>query len=97
MRRGDGLYRIGVVVAHNGPGVDDGLVPGASGAAASGGGSCIFLHVWNGPGSTTSGCTAMPDAALQEILAWLDASAEPVLVQLPRPEFGRLRAAWALP
>ena len=97
MRRRDGLYRIGVVVAHNGPGVADGLVPGASGSAVRGGGSCIFLHVWNGPGSTTSGCTAMPDAALQEILAWLDADAEPVLVQLPQAELDRLRTAWALP
>lgn len=97
MRRRDGLYRIGVVVAHNGSGVAESLVPGAAGAVVRGGGSCIFLHVWNGPGSTTSGCTSMPDAALQEILAWLDASAEPVLVQLPRAERDRLRAAWALP
>jgi L,D-peptidoglycan transpeptidase YkuD (ErfK/YbiS/YcfS/YnhG family) len=97
MRRRDGLYRIGVVVAHNGPGVDGGLVPGGGTAPVRGGGSCIFLHVWNGPGSTTSGCTAMPDPALQEILAWLDTRAEPVLVQLPRAERDRLRAVWALP
>jgi L,D-peptidoglycan transpeptidase YkuD (ErfK/YbiS/YcfS/YnhG family) len=102
MRRGDGLYRIGVVVAHNGPGVDDALVPGGSADAVRtstvrGGGSCIFLHVWNGPGSTTSGCTAMPDASLQAALAWLDDDADPVLVQLPRPGFDRLRTPWALP
>ena len=97
MRRADGLYRIGVVVAHNGPGVDPALVAGQGGAAVPAGGSCIFLHVWNGPASTTSGCTAMPDAALQAILAWLDADAEPVLVQLPRAERARLARAWGLP
>lgn len=97
MRRGDGLYRIGVVVAHNGPGVDGALVPGGGPAASPAGGSCIFLHVWRGPGSTTAGCTAMPDASLQDVLAWLDADAEPVLVQLPRAERDRLRPAWALP
>ena len=98
MRRGDALYRLGVVVAHNGPGVASELIPQARGAEpVAGGGSCIFLHVWRGPASTTSGCTAMPDADLQGVLAWLDAAAEPVLVQLPRPVYARLRAPWALP
>ncbi len=100
MRRRDGLYRIGAIVAHNGPGVDPALVPGArltEDAPAAGGGSCIFLHVWRGPGSTTAGCTAMPDARLAEVLAWLDADADPVLVQLPAGQAERLRALWGLP
>ncbi len=100
MRRRDGLYRIGAIVAHNGPGVAPDLVPGArlaDAAPVAGGGSCIFLHVWRGPGSTTAGCTAMPDERLAEVLAWLDADAEPVLVQLPRAEHRRQRGAWGLP
>ena len=97
MRLREGIYRIGVIVAHNGPGVDRGLVPGVSGAAVRAGGSCIFLHVWRSPTTATAGCTAMPDAALQEILAWLDDEAEPVLVQLPRAERARLGRAWGLP
>ena len=97
MRRTDGLYRIGVVVAHNGAGVDPALVSSPSAPTVASGGSCIFLHVWSGPASTTSGCTAMPDASLQTILAWLDADAEPVLVQLPRSERRRLGRAWGLP
>lgn len=105
MRRTDGLYRIGVIVAHNGRGVDPAVLPTssltASGAPASepvaGGGSCIFLHVWRGPGTSTSGCTAMPDPALQGVLAWLDAEADPVLVQLPEAEADRLREPWGLP
>ena len=85
MRRRDVLYRRGVVVAHN------------DGPPAPGAGSCIFLHVWRGPGSTTSGCTAMPEDRLAEAMAWLDAASEPVLVQLPAAEYRRLRAPWALP
>lgn len=84
MRRADDLYRLGVVVAHNQP-------------AEAGAGSCIFLHVWSGPGTTTSGCTAMRDAAMDVVAGWLDADAAPVLVQLPEAEYARLRAAWALP
>ena len=101
MRRRDGLYRIGAIVAHNGPGVDRDLLPAAAsvdGAApVSGAGSCIFLHVWNGPRSTTAGCTAMADPALAEILAWLRADADPVLVQLPAGVRRGLQARWALP
>ena len=98
MRRADSLYSLGVVVAHNGPGVAASLVPDASGAEPlAGGGSCIFLHVWSGPGSSTSGCTAMPSADLQRVMGWLDARQRPVLVQLPAPEAARLREAWGLP
>ena len=101
MRRSDGLYRIGVIVAHNGPGVDASLLPGSDAPAASepvpGGGSCIFLHVWRGAGTSTAGCTAMPDPALQEVLAWLAAEADPVLVQLPEAEAAQLRGPWGLP
>ena len=100
MRRRDGLYRIGAIVAHNGPGVAPDLVPGArlaDAAPVAGGGSCIFLHVWRGPGTSTAGCTAMPDERLAEVLAWLDADEMPVLVQLPRAEYVRQRSAWGLP
>lgn len=98
MRRSDHIYRIGAVVAHNGPGVAASLLPAARGAApVPGGGSCIFLHVWRTPTTATSGCTAMPDQALATTLAWLDAAADPVLVQLPRAAYERLAAAWALP
>ena len=84
MRRRDDLYRIGVVVAHNG-------------SAEPGAGSCIFLHVWRGPGTTTAGCTAMQGDIMDAVVAWLDATAVPVLVQLPEVEYARRRAAWALP
>ena len=82
MRRSDALYRVGVVVAHNDPAVPRG-------------GSCIFLHQWSGPRSTTSGCTAMAAAPLDALVAWLRPGA--VLVQLPETPYRRLRRAWRLP
>jgi D-alanyl-D-alanine dipeptidase len=62
-----------------------------------GNGSCIFLHIWDGPGSSTAGCTAFPRADVERLVAWLDASKHPVLVQLPAAEYARLRSRWALP
>ncbi|HST59184.1 MAG TPA: L,D-transpeptidase family protein [Longimicrobium sp.] len=85
MRRPDDLYEWGVWVDHN------------SAPPAPGGGSCIFLHVWAGPGAPTSGCTAMAEADLRAVLAWLDPRARPVLVQLPRDVYGALRGTWELP
>ena len=100
MRRADSLYSLGVVVAHNGPGVSTDLVPSLAAedrAPVAGGGSCIFLHVWRGSGSSTAGCTAMPSAALRRVMAWLDADLRPVFVQLPQAERDRLAEAWGLP
>lgn len=77
-------YRWGMVIEHNA-----GAVPGA--------GSCIFLHIWSGPSQGTAGCTAMAERDLDALLHWLDAKAAPRLVQLPEPEYARLRAAWSLP
>lgn len=82
MRRDDDLYRAGVVVAHNDPAVPRG-------------GSCIFLHLWSGPRSTTVGCTALPPAPLDALVAWLRPGA--VLVQLPEAAHRRLRRPWRLP
>ncbi len=61
-------YRWGVVVDYNTP-------------AQPRRGSCVFLHIWSGPGSTTTGCTAMPQEDLQTLLRWLDPTANPQLVQ----------------
>jgi L,D-peptidoglycan transpeptidase YkuD (ErfK/YbiS/YcfS/YnhG family) len=85
LRRSDELYRWGVWVDHN------------SDPPAPMGGSCIFLHVWAGPGAATSGCTAMAESDLRQVLAWLDPRARPVLVQLPAAQYERLRGAWTLP
>jgi D-alanyl-D-alanine dipeptidase len=85
MRRPDFLYRWGVWVDHN----TAPQVPGR--------GSCIFIHIRARPGAPTSGCTALDEADVRRILAWLDPRARPVLVQLPEAEYRRLRGAWGLP
>ena len=86
MRRRDDAYRFGVIVEH-----DWGArrQPGA--------GSCIFLHIWGGPGSSTVGCTAMSADNLATLLRWLDPARAPVLVQLPREQYRQLHALWRLP
>lgn len=82
MRRPDDLYSLGAIVDHN-----PRRAPGA--------GSCIFLHVWEGPDSTTVGCTAMDHDRLSTLLDHLGKS--PVFVLLPRAEYSALRDPWGLP
>jgi L,D-peptidoglycan transpeptidase YkuD (ErfK/YbiS/YcfS/YnhG family) len=57
-------YRAGVVVTYNGARTRAGRarLGGRGAGAVPGRGSCIFLHVWDGPGRTTAGCTAMEAA-----------------------------------
>jgi len=84
MRRDDNLYEWVLDTAHN---------PDAKPS----GGSCIFLHVWSGPESTTIGCTAMAKSKLEALLAKLDPTAQPLYVLLPRAEYQRVATAWGLP
>lgn len=49
----------------------------------SGKGSAVFIHLWNGKGSFTSGCTAMSEDNLLRIIRWLDPDKRPYLLQLP--------------
>ena len=85
MLRDDDLYRFAITEGHN-------LNPREKGA-----GSCIFLHIWRGPDSFTAGCTAMSGENITRLLGWLDPSRYPVLVQLTRADYDRLRSAWGLP
>lgn len=78
------LYRLGVMVGYNRP-------------PRAGRGSCIFLHVWDGPNSVTAGCTAMEESQLRTVVQWLDPARSPVLVQLTDGAYERRRASWALP
>ena len=85
MRRPDDLYRLLVWVGHN----DE--------PTQAGGGSCIFLHFRETPRDVTAGCTAFDKGRMEELLAWLDPAAHPVLVQLPEALRQKLRADWGLP
>ncbi len=68
MRMQDHQYQWGLLVEHNA-----GAVPM--------GGSCIFLHIWKAPGASTSGCTAMKEEDMMELIGWLNIDKKPVLVQ----------------
>ena len=85
MLRRDDLYRFGIVIDHN----MDPIIAGQ--------GSCIFMHIWNGPSQGTAGCTAMAAQHLERLILWLNPVAMPILVQLPIQEYGRLRIPWNLP
>jgi len=60
-------------------------------------GSCIFLHNWSQPNETTAGCTEMQPSKLKEIIYWLDASSDPILVQLTQQLFNVYQKPWNLP
>jgi len=62
-----------------------------------GNGSCIFIHIWGNEQEGTAGCTAMKEADLLQILHWINSSANPVLVQLPKKEYLKFSAQYSLP
>jgi D-alanyl-D-alanine dipeptidase len=55
--------------------------------ARSRGGSCIFLHIWRARGKGTSGCTAVPESAMNVLQNWLKPIYKPALAILPRQQF----------
>lgn len=79
------VYRLGIIVDYNAE------------PAVKARGSCIFFHIWNGPRSTTVGCTALDALELERLVAWLDPRARPAVVQLPDTAYAALRTAWQLP
>ncbi|MCX6061679.1 MAG: L,D-transpeptidase family protein [Campylobacterales bacterium] len=70
MRRNDDLYRYGAVIEYNR-------------RAEKGRGSCIFFHLNRPTYTPTSGCTAMDEKPLLELLQWLDPDKNPRLLQIP--------------
>lgn len=68
MKRDDDLYKYGVVIEYN----TESTVPGE--------GSAIFLHVWRGPDSPTSGCVALSEKNMLKLLKWLDRTQRPVII-----------------
>ncbi|MFY8273056.1 L,D-transpeptidase family protein [Pseudoalteromonas sp. SSDWG2] len=80
----DDLYKKGIVVAHNPDNID-------------GAGSCIFMHLWRDADKPTAGCTAMAEADMDALLAWLDKDKQPLMVILPRMEYALKQSQWQLP
>jgi D-alanyl-D-alanine dipeptidase len=85
MRRSDAALTWAVRVDHNARPV------------VAGQGACVFLVAHAGEPAPTVGSTAMPLAALEPLVAWLSASAEPLLVQLPESEYQALIRDLKLP
>jgi L,D-peptidoglycan transpeptidase YkuD (ErfK/YbiS/YcfS/YnhG family) len=84
MLRNDVVYRWGLFIDHNRN-------------KRAGDGSCIFMHIWEGPHKGTTGCTAMDEVDLKRVIAWLDPKARPLLVQFPQAEYSQLQKSWQLP
>jgi D-alanyl-D-alanine dipeptidase len=78
-------YEMGVIVGYNAP------------RPTRGRGSCIFLHIWGGPDSHTAGCTAFDRDELRQVIEWLDASKQPILVQMPAATYAHWQRTWGLP
>ncbi len=91
MRETGEAYRLGILVDHND------IAGPSSKSPARGAGSCIFLHIWQGAGHGTAGCTAMAPAEIEVLLRWLDPKRKPLLVQLTAEEFARVMKPWGLP
>jgi D-alanyl-D-alanine dipeptidase len=86
MRRSDGAYTWVVRVEHNAKPI------------VAGQGSCIFLHAHpSAAAEPTTGCTAMAMKDLEELVKWLAADAQPLLVQVPKDEATALVDEWKLP
>jgi D-alanyl-D-alanine dipeptidase len=84
MLRDDHLYKWGLVVQHN-----PAAIPGA--------GSCIFLHIWKNSATATTGCTAMAESDLLNLIHWLTPAANPILVQMPLGNYPAFQAKFGLP
>jgi L,D-peptidoglycan transpeptidase YkuD (ErfK/YbiS/YcfS/YnhG family) len=78
MHRPDGVYRYGAVIGYND-------------TAQRGRGSCIFIHLNHADKHPTSGCTAMDEVPLLELLKWLDPVKKPQIVQVLKSECGKYR------
>jgi L,D-peptidoglycan transpeptidase YkuD (ErfK/YbiS/YcfS/YnhG family) len=78
-------YELGVFVAHNTYPVEPGR------------GSCIFLHVWKDANTGTAGCTAMERSNLERLVAWLQPTKVPYLMQMPSDVYDKRRKQWKLP
>ncbi|MCL4551017.1 MAG: hypothetical protein M1495_20910 [Bacteroidetes bacterium] len=79
MKRKDDLYKYGIFVEH------DSNPPKACC------GSCIFIHIWEGFGKPTSGCTSMSEENLIKVLHWINVKKKPLLIQMPQKEFDKIK------
>ena len=72
-------YKYGIVISHNSSPVEKGC------------GSCIFFHLTGPKPKPTAGCTAMNEESLLKLLHWIDVKKRPLLIQLPKSEFEKIK------
>jgi L,D-peptidoglycan transpeptidase YkuD (ErfK/YbiS/YcfS/YnhG family) len=60
-------------------------------------GSDIFFHIRRREHEHTLGCTTMALDRMEQLICWLDPTADPVLAELTRADYLRLWKAWKLP
>lgn len=85
MKRHDELYKWGIFIGYN-----DAPVKKQNG-------SCIFFHIWRGPGRPTVGCTSLSEANLLRLLKELRSSAKPIVVQGSREQYALMKKFYQLP
>lgn len=78
-------YDLGVFVAHN------------SYPVKKENGSCIFLHIWRNANTGTAGCTAMPRENIENVLRWIEAGKNPMLIQMTETAYKTYQKSWKLP
>lgn len=85
MKLRNDLYKWGIIIENN-------TYP-----RVKGNGSCIFFHIWDENNKPTTGCTVMSESNLLEIIKWLDKTKNPIVIQLPKNEYEKLKTIWKLP
>jgi D-alanyl-D-alanine dipeptidase len=55
------------------------------------------LHIWKNSSTPTTGCTAMAERNLVELLRWLDPAAHPILAQMPHTDYQSFQTQLHLP
>jgi L,D-peptidoglycan transpeptidase YkuD (ErfK/YbiS/YcfS/YnhG family) len=85
MRLGDNAYEWLLEIKHN------------TNPPVAGAGSAIFFHVRRGENIPTAGCTTMERGQLRQLLTWLNPSARPCYVLLPKQEYVARQQIWKLP
>jgi D-alanyl-D-alanine dipeptidase len=55
------------------------------------------MHIWSGSASPTAGCTAMKETDILKLIDFLDQKKNPVLVQVPRAEYDKMKKLYKLP
>jgi hypothetical protein len=77
MKRDDAQYELGIVVGHNKEQIREA-------------GSCIFLHVESAEDAPTAGCTSMKLEEITRVVAWLDKSKNPTLIQVTKQQLSQI-------